>query len=288
MSITIKQADAAQLPEAVNTAFADYFLNMSYMTAEKIAYRLNKNSVDYSVSVGAFYDESMIGFTMIGIAEYNGELAAFDAMTGIVKAYRNQGLASRMFEYALPALKAKGVQTFYLDVLQVNEAAIKAYAKNGFAISRSFYCGELKFSAFKPSSTPSGIVIRAAKTAIIADFESDFSCNLAWENSLQSMLNIADKLICLGAFSGETCVGIVVYSPSLNWILNLTVKKEYRRKGIAAALLTQLIAQLSPELNSLKITNIDTEAPEFIQFLNNKGFENYTNQYEMKKILGGT
>ena len=61
---------------------------------------------------------------MVALGKYCGVQAAYDAVTGIIKPYRGQGLAKEMFEYLLPNLKEKGVERFYLEVIQSNEAAV--------------------------------------------------------------------------------------------------------------------------------------------------------------------
>lgn len=40
----------------------------------------------------------MVGFTLIGINEWQGGLGAFDAATSIADGYRGQGLARAMFD----------------------------------------------------------------------------------------------------------------------------------------------------------------------------------------------
>ena len=44
----------------------------------------------------------------------------------------------------------------------------------------------------------------------------------------------------VGAFDSNLCVGIIIHYPTLSWILNLTMARDHRRKGIASALAAAL------------------------------------------------
>jgi ribosomal protein S18 acetylase RimI-like enzyme len=45
-----------------------------------------------------------------------------------------------MFIFIKPRLKAIGIKNFYLEVLQENKSAIRAYKKTGFEIVRILDC----------------------------------------------------------------------------------------------------------------------------------------------------
>jgi hypothetical protein len=68
-------------------AFADYHLDMSYLTEEVLLSRAVKNGIDFDMSVGAFDAGELVGCTLIGLGRWRGELAAFDIATGVKKPY---------------------------------------------------------------------------------------------------------------------------------------------------------------------------------------------------------
>ena len=133
-----------QIAGTFDEAFADYYQKSTRKAETWLFNRAAKNGVEWDYSVGAFDGERMVGITLIGISVWMGKLAAFDAGTGIVPDYRGRGLAAEMFQLAVPKLKQRGVTKFLLEVLQVNEPAIKAYQKSGFKITREFDCLGLK------------------------------------------------------------------------------------------------------------------------------------------------
>ena len=92
---------AEDFPEAHATmvkAFADYQLDMSYMTAERSWLRNLKSGVHLDCSVGAYDGEKMVGLTFVGLDDWLGEKAAFDAGTGIIPEYRGRGVAKAIPE----------------------------------------------------------------------------------------------------------------------------------------------------------------------------------------------
>ncbi|MGB6337495.1 MAG: GNAT family N-acetyltransferase, partial [Thermoanaerobaculia bacterium] len=164
-------------------AFADYAVDMSGVTEKLIECRCVKNNVDFDISVGAFDDERMVGFTLIGVDRWQDELAAFDAGTGIVPEFRGQGLARKMFDHAMPRLESRGVSLFLLEVLQVNKPAIRAYTKAGFEVTRELACFKLKVDkANLASKPPSGIEVKNIDRALVAGFSTEVEWQPSWEN----------------------------------------------------------------------------------------------------------
>ena len=95
----------AQAHATMVAAFADYQLDMSYMTAERSWLRNLKSGVQYDCSVAAFDGDRMVGFTFVGLDQWRGEPAAFDAGTGIIPGYRGQGVASVLLKALMAELR---------------------------------------------------------------------------------------------------------------------------------------------------------------------------------------
>jgi ribosomal protein S18 acetylase RimI-like enzyme len=269
-------------------AFADYYVDMSYMTRERSWLRNLKSGVRYDCSVGAYDGDRMVGFTFVGLDDWLGEPAAFDAGTGIVKAYRGQGIAQGMFEFVLPGLKARGVSRFLLEVLQPNSAAIRAYRKAGFEITRDFACYDLPPEAFVAGALPgTDVEVREIDRPTVQSFSEDADWQPSWENSFAGMDRIPDELVRLGAFAGGRCVGILVYYPLLQWIMCLLVKRDARRQGVASTLLKTLMAdlRLPPGTDKVKINNIDHSDTALRAFFEGAGAQWVIDQFEMEFSL---
>lgn len=278
----IDRVSRAQLFQAHCEAFSDYAVDMSYMTEERIGIRAVKNNVDFDLSVGVFDGERMVGFTLIGVDRWQGALAAFDAGTGIVPGFRGQGLAKKMFDHAIPQLVERGVTRFLLEVLEPNEAAIRAYRKVGFEITRRLGCFLLGAESVPPAAQgDNAFPIRPVDRDTIAPFREHVDWQPSWENGFPAIRRIPDELLMFGAFAGTACVGVIVYSPQFNWIMSLVVQRPYRRRGIASALVRRLVAHLPDGVSKVKMINVDRSDEGMLRLLDRLGFQHEIDQYEM-------
>ncbi|UCD62853.1 MAG: hypothetical protein JSW34_08790 [Candidatus Zixiibacteriota bacterium] len=84
----LSQKQFPQIARTFDEAFADYYLKSTRKADQWLYNRGVKNAVQYDCSVGAFDGDRMVGFTLVGIDDWQGRPAAFDAGTGIVPDYR--------------------------------------------------------------------------------------------------------------------------------------------------------------------------------------------------------
>jgi len=276
----------SQIHQTFLAAFADYQVDMSYLTMEVLELRMLKNAVDYEASVGVFEGQRMVGFTLIAIDEWRGILSAFDAGTGIVKDCRGKGLAREMFNFAHPKLKKQGVSKFILEVIQDNEPAVKAYSKSGFLIVRELDCFELILEkANLESKTDLPLKILSVGKDTLDTFRNDVDWEPSWENSFSAIDRIFDHLNVYGAFLRGEPVGLIVHSPDLNWIMSLVVKQSFRRRGVGTRLLEHFAKEIVPGLKQVKLLNVDHSDTGMREFLETIGFQSSVRQYEMKRAL---
>lgn len=267
-------------------AFSDYVTDASKTEEQRLLNRFAKNGVDYEMSVGAFYEGKMVGFTVVALDEYCGAFSAYDSATGIIKPHRGKGLAKKMFEFALPALKARGVKRFYLEAIQINEPAVKAYLKTGFTITRELDSFDIKFDELvEDGAEEAGVDVYPINKSELGPAAEFFDWPPSWEKSLSCLQRIPDEVLCLGAFDDGKMVGVLVHYPAANWIMSLGVDKAYRKQGIGTALLTHMKESLSDRFEATKIINVDHSDDNMIGFLKNRGFTFELNQYEMKLDL---
>lgn len=285
----LSENDTGTVYQTFMTAFADYYQDISHITEAYFTNRATKNGVDYKTSAGVFYQGEMVGFTVVGLDRFNGSYSAYDAFTGITEPHRNQGLAKGMFEFIVPKLKAKGVETFYLEVLQENEPAVRAYQKAGFTITRELDAFSVEWKdANLNNGTGRNIEIRPINKAELDQAGNFFDWQPSWENSLPSIQRIPDEALYLGAFIQGNLVGVLVHYPLLNWILCLAVHKSFRRLKVGTALLSHLRDSISTQFPITRIINVEHTDKGMINFLEAAGFEFFGNQFEMKLDLAET
>jgi len=282
----LSKTSFGELHQTFNEAFSDYLIDISYMTRDVMKNRAIKNGYDPDSSVGVFDNDKLVGFTLVGVDYHYEKPSAFDIMTGLIKEYRGKGIASEMFNFIKPRLKAIGIEYFYLEVLQENKPAILAYKKTGFEIVRSLDCFTLSLKNYLLTEQPRlPIVIKKIEKDNIDKFQLFSEWRPSWENSFTAMKRVPDDIDFYSAEYSINKLGLIVYYPCLNWIMALLVNPEYRNMGIQSALLNHLVKQLEGKVEMVKLLNIQSDDENLIAFLKQSGFELLTGQYEMKYKL---
>jgi len=267
-------------------AYADYPVDMSFMNESAFLNRAIKNGVDFESSVGVYDGDKIVGFSIIGFNTWRDEPAAFDAGTGIIPSYRGQGILGKLYKFTFNHLKNKGTKRYLIEVLKNNAAAVNNYTKIGFNISREFDCYELEIKNFQPVlASKIDLIIRPVKKDMLQYFERHLEWKPSWENSFSATKRIQDYVILYGAYSGEQCTGLLVYYPTLQWILNLVVERHFRREGIGSHLVSHCVKNLPKTTTKIKAMNILHSDLSMIYLLNNLGFKKFAEQYEMEYII---
>ncbi|MCP3978524.1 MAG: GNAT family N-acetyltransferase [bacterium] len=278
----------ADISDAFRAAFADYYLPVGRLAEQRLGARLTKNAYAADCSVGAFDGDRLVAISLTGIDDWQGERSAFDAATGILPDYRGQGLARRMFEFALPRLRERGIVRFLLEVLTVNEPAIKAYRRVGFDVTRRFDCFELPAAALERQRTgrrDGGVRIEKIDRGRILELAEHLDWQPSWENSPAGVLRIPVTVQAYGAFAGDELVGTAVYYPLQNWILNLVVARHHRRRGVGSSLLRHLLARVPEVSDAVKLVNVPDTDSGMRDLLLGLGFESNVAQFEMELLL---
>lgn len=269
-------------------AFADYQVDISYMTLDVLSNRFVKNGYHPELSAGVFEDGQLQGFTIVGTGNYNGGRSAFDIMTGLVKEYRGKGFANQMFDLIKVKMKKAEINDFYLEVLQQNKPAINSYTKTGFKKVRGLNCYTLNVGKLKPANSIGTVVyIDQVDRSELPSYASFLNWEPSWENHFESIKRIPDHVEIIAARAFGKQAGILVYYPTLKWIMILAVHPDFRNKGVGTALLEYLVDYLPIYVREIKILNVDNKDSAMNQFLNVSGFELITSQYEMHIDLTG-
>src|SRR3954465_14308675 len=99
---------------AFTEAFSDYII--PFHPAERALNDKQKACrVNYDMSFGMFDGGRLVAFIIFGIDTLNGKLTAYNAGTGVIPAHRGQRLVKKLYDHALPILKAAGVQQSTLE-----------------------------------------------------------------------------------------------------------------------------------------------------------------------------
>lgn len=269
--------------KAFNEAFIDYEIQLNEAELHTM---LNRRGFVPELSFGAFDDNKIVAFTFNGIGNFNGHKTAYDTGTATIKAYRGQGLATKIFAHSIPFLKEAGISQYLLEVLQHNTKAVSVYKKLGFVVSREFNYFVQKNEEIKLYSKHINPDYHLQQIDLSWS-QSMIECQdffPSWQNSFEAISHKPEDFIFAGAFNhDQKLVGYCIFEPHSGDITQIAVHKEHRRKGIASALLKKVLA--SNQHGSVKLINSDIKYESVTGFLQSNSIPLKGKQFEMTKQL---
>lgn len=258
-----------------NESFSDYFVPFQ-LTEGLLKSKMVADQTDLELSVGAFENQNLIAFILHGWDTIKSQKVVYNGGTGVIPSKRGNGLTKRMYLFSLPVLQKRGVDKIVLEVISQNIQAIKSYEKSGFTKTRELACFK---GNFKSNRTNKDLKIRPLLAYPWKTMESFWDINPTWQNSKNAMNTLRTVNTSFGAYLDNQLVGYLIYNSQSRRIQQVAVDKDFREKGIASTLLSNLSEEYR---NSLSVINVDKKAKSMINFLNSVGLENYLEQFEMQ------
>lgn len=264
------------LHEAFVDAFSDYQVKMD-LPFWKFQQMLQRRGYHPEISMGAFKDERMVGFVINGLRSWNGKTTAYDLGTGVVKDCRRQGITSELLLNIQKLLKEKNVEQYLLEVIQSNESAVQLYSKQNFKIQREFSCFQLQKDQFIPQTT---CTVECVERIDVEQFKEFWDVEPSWQNSIDSIYAVPEAFIYVVARQDHSIVGYGIIDQKTGDIPQLAVNQNYRGKGIASSILTEMVQRT--ESPRISVLNVESHLKPMQDFLLVKsGFAYHVGQYEM-------
>ena len=266
--------------EIIHAAFIDAFSEYEVkidMPLEKLEEMLLTRDYDPSLSLGCFEKGALIGFVLSGYREIERSMYGYDTGTGVIKAYQNRHIGSLLIERLLEVIKKRRIEHYVLEVIENNDPEIKLYEKYGFVIKRRLRCYR------KDLETRQNNTIGYTKTgdaSVIEGIEEDtyISFRPSWQNSLRAYRNNQDKYYFEGYEDEGRLIGYGIIHKERGDILQVGVEKGYRGIGIEEMIISDIARAVKKE----RVTLLNIEDKSNLQKeLENNGYDNYVNQYEM-------
>lgn len=270
------------LYSSFSKAFSDYEIQVS---EQELRIMLSRRGFVPSLSFGLFDNEELVAFTLNGIGQFNGKKTAYDTGTGTLKEYRGQGLASKVFTDSIPFLKKAGVAQYLLEVLQHNTGAVSVYQKLGFKVSREFnYFVQATSMVNIPSKAlASEYHIGKASLEQKEIFSTFCDFTPSWQNGFEAIARRIEDFTIIGAYKNAQLVGYCIYEPNSGDITQIAVDKDFRRQGIASALLTEALT--ANRHSNIKVINTEISCTSITAFLGSFGIPVKGTQFEMIREL---
>ncbi|MDR2912896.1 MAG: GNAT family N-acetyltransferase [Alistipes sp.] len=272
------------IARAFAAAFAEYEVQIS---PAELRTMLRRRGFAPSLSFAAFTPQGEIAaFTLNGVGGFGGPAAggvktAYDTGTGTLPEFRGRGLATRIFEESLPALRAAGIGQYILEVLRHNTTAVEIYRRMGFGVRREFNYFRGGGGNGRSDLSYAEYELRRIKITDIQSIAKGFwDFEPSWQNSFEAIERAASDFIFLGAFDGGRLAGYAVFEPAAGDITQIAVAHDSRRRGVGSALLGEML-----RLNraaGLKCLNTEEGRDEALAgFLEARGVGLAGRQFEM-------
>jgi ribosomal protein S18 acetylase RimI-like enzyme len=275
----IHQIGLSELHRTFNKAFSDYVLPL-HVTVKQLAENIRRDGIDFRFSAGAFEEGNLVGFILNSLEEWNGLKTAYNGGTGVIPDFRGQKLTRRMYAYLLPLLQQEGVQQCLLEVIAINQIAMRTYQAIGFEHNRSLNCykANLKDLVELPAILHPGVQIREMAAPDWELVQQFWDYHPSWQYSIASVKRLSGKISFLGAFEQEELLGYAAVTPHANRIAQFAVSPQHRGRGIGRALFRQIARQAG---GPLVVINVDQASTDTNQFLRDLGFTCFIKQIEM-------
>jgi ribosomal protein S18 acetylase RimI-like enzyme len=279
--LTYTEADRNAAHSAFQQAFSDYQVDMR-MSRAQFDYRLLRDGIDLTKSVGAFQENELIGFCLSGVGTWEGRPTVYDAGTGVVPQHRRQGIGQEMFSFMLPRLEEAGFSQYLLEVITSNEPAVSLYRNLGFEDTR-------RLKVFRTMSPVQNLITRQAdvREVVVPDwdvYQTFWDFHPSWQNSIAATERTAHENVVLETYADDRCVGYGIVSRNSGNLFQLAVDKRHRRKRWGSLLLTELQHRVLTS-EPLKVNNVDDASCESVSFYEWCGFRVVLEQYELMKTL---
>lgn len=276
--------DIPALYEVFQQAFADYIIPIK-VSREDFVIKFKREGIEPTFCAGAFQGGKLVGFVITGLGEWQGKPTAYNAGTGVLPEHRGHRLTQQMHAFLLPKLIESGIEQILLEVIEQNVPAVKAYKAIGFEVTRTLDCFRSpKQSLILSEKNPRKITVRKATKPNWAAYAEFCEVRPSWQNSNHAFRKSPDQKLVLEAyFEDSLLVGYSAFFPRTGAIAQMAVKQSYRNRGVATALLKEIVRQ--SEADALLVTNVDASYQNLVEFLERSHFSKFLVQQEMRLAL---
>ncbi|MBC6990176.1 GNAT family N-acetyltransferase [Hymenobacter sp. BT491] len=231
-SKTVLECTSAELSEAMNRSFENYFVPLHF-DAASFERRFRGENLDASASRLWFCGEALVGVVYIARRGWTSRVAAM----GLVMEARGLGLGKVMLQTAIDEAIARNDHSLMLEVFTVNEPAIRLYERLGFQKERILTGFQRKQTT--PASADSVDQLTEIDPLVVArlvtqEGDSDLPWMITGETLAAATAPVAAWHLAQNAYA------LVRPEASRVLLLSLVVPKAVRRQGWATRLLRAL------------------------------------------------
>lgn len=277
---TLENTPFEIIHEAIVNAFSDY-VEQFELTLDQLKYLVERRGYDPALSFGAFDEDKLVGLTLNGVGLWNGERTVYDTGTGIIKEYRKQGIATRLFNESLPILRENNISQYLLEVIKTNIGAFDLYKKAGFKVTREldYFSIDKDKIKIKVENIQTKLNVKKVEKPNWEMYKSFWEFEPSWQNSIDSINRKLDQFEIIEVYVKNELAGYGFVERHTGDIPLFAVSKNHRRKGIGRLLFYKLISHTNSD--EIRVTNSVIDYKPFKKFAESVGLLTGYGQYEM-------
>ncbi|HAS44866.1 MAG TPA: hypothetical protein DCS93_30580 [Microscillaceae bacterium] len=239
--------------------------------------------VNFNLSVGAFYNDQMIGFALMGTGIFKDKMSIHDCGIGTIPTYRNQGVSSGILRHFIDQFPTKSkIKYSFISVKprRLKDSIGRICEKVGYIYGGDLHSYKLTSKkAFTPINSQKFDIRKVHKPnwPIYHQWQRSFA---AWERTQEAITINAPYEVFLEAYHQNNSVGFLIGDPRYGKISQIGVQPAYEKEAVFFELIEHF-HKIAPH-KYLRMLNISTQEIYLIETLQKLGFKKIIELEELK------
>ncbi len=269
--VSLSEVPFAMVMDCFKKAFANYFVKMP---TDPLYYqkRFEVANVRYDLSYGLLNESQLVAFVIHAVDQRSADYVAFNTGTGVDPQFQRQGLIQDIYEHALPALRAQGVNKLRLEVIQDNATAIRCYQKIGMSVIRDYRCFKGTIEARTEPLNHQSIIWEDIQWSQVPHQEFQ-----SWDH--HSYCLARGQYQFYHTFDQGEPHGFLAINRAQGYLAQAEVFSESTKSW------DQMFASIGQICSDIKINNVDSRLKSKLAAIQRAQLNNTVDQYEMEMVI---
>lgn len=279
--VTAAQVDQNIMLDAANDAFSDYVLPTSAVSRATWDEMMHQRGLNLELTWLAMEGDAVEAYWLVGTEAEARPGESYGISVGTRPRARRQGLSRRLWQHVAGGLRDRGYAGHVLEVIETNTRAVPLYEGLGFEKMRRIEC----FKGVAPEETRvPGVRFRNVEIGEANRISAPWrEWQPTWQNDIAAVQNLRETMAATLAFEGDEPVGFGFFHKPYGQIVQIAVRPDMRRRGIARALIGHWTKAHGTEV--MTVLNIPDTDKASLALFRALGWQNHVNQFEMRAAL---